>query len=201
MNNFNVEIRSDSVFLSGYVNAVERESRVLHDTAGEFVEKVKTGVFADAIRKAEKIGLMFNHTRTIGDTENGLELQEDSIGLHARATVTDAEIIEKAKAGSLRGWSFGFKPIAQKWGMTDTGRRLRTLTEIELFEVSILDVTPAYIATTIEMRDDGATVREYRQGDPEINTDPKADDSDNADKSAFLFDLANKKREIELLAL
>lgn len=202
MSNFDIEIRADSVRISGYVNAVERESRILHDTAGEFIEKVRAGVFADAIRKAEKIGLMFNHTRAIGDTDSGLSLMEDAIGLYAEAVVTDAEIIEKAKAGTLRGWSFGFQPLAQTWGMTDTGRRLRTLEAIDLFEVSILDVTPAYIATTIEMRDDGATVKEYRNGETQSQTDPKADDGKPTDPPAFFMsDLAYRAREIERIAL
>ena len=35
---FKVEIRGDSVHIDGYVNAVERESKVLHDEHGQFVE-------------------------------------------------------------------------------------------------------------------------------------------------------------------
>lgn len=156
MNNsssFNVEIRADSVLVSGYVNAVERHSRLIHDRQlGDFIEQVRAGVFSDAIDRAESVGLMFNHVRAIGDTESCLELTEDAIGLHATATITDPEIIEKAKANALRGWSFGFRSLQDSWSMTDTGQRLRTLEKIDLFEVSILDCTPAYIATSIEAR-------------------------------------------------
>ena len=161
---FSVEIRADSVIVSGYVNAVERESRILRDQTGEFVEKVRAGVFADAIDRVESVGLMFNHVRAIGDTDSCLELKEDAIGLHATALITDPEIIEKAKANALRGWSFGFYPLEESWGMTDTGKRLRTLEKIDLFEVSILDCTPAYIATSIEARNlDKAEYRQYSE--------------------------------------
>ena len=37
-----------------------------------------------------------------------LELYEDNIGLRAIATVTDEQVIEKARNKELRGWSFGF---------------------------------------------------------------------------------------------
>ena len=55
--------------------------------------------------------LLFNHNknRKLGSIENGnLELYEDNIGLRAIATVTDEQIIEKARNKELCGWSFGF---------------------------------------------------------------------------------------------
>ena len=55
--------------------------------------------------------LLFNHdkNRNLGSIENGnLELYEDNIGLRAIATVTDEQVIKKAKNKELRGWSFGF---------------------------------------------------------------------------------------------
>ena len=46
---FKVEIRNDSVHIDGYVNAVERDSKVLRDDRGEFIEKVKAGAFQSVI--------------------------------------------------------------------------------------------------------------------------------------------------------
>ena len=48
-----VEIRADkagkkSVCVSGYVNVVERESRILHDRSGPYIEKIAAGAFAKA---------------------------------------------------------------------------------------------------------------------------------------------------------
>lgn len=156
----NFEIRSaDKAVISGYVNAVERESRVLHRVGGlPFKEIVRQGTFAKALKNGNTVQLMLNHERTICDTNSGLELREDNIGLFAKAVISDKEVIYAAKNGKLTGWSFGFKCKKDTWN--DTGE-IRTLEEIELDEVSILTKTPAYTATSIELRD-GDLLRECR---------------------------------------
>ena len=90
-----VELRNDSVHISGYVNAVGRDSRRLCDDWGcPFVEQVAAGTFDKAIKRADNIGLMKNHETTIGGTQAGnLTLYEDSIGLYAECDVTDAEVV------------------------------------------------------------------------------------------------------------
>ena len=40
-----MEVRNDRIVIDGYVNAVERESKVLYDTRGEFIEKIRAGCF------------------------------------------------------------------------------------------------------------------------------------------------------------
>lgn len=40
-----IEMRGNSAFISGYVNAVERDSKTLHNAQGAFVERAETGVF------------------------------------------------------------------------------------------------------------------------------------------------------------
>ena len=87
-----------------------------------------------------------------------MELREDNIGLFAKAVISDKEVISASKNGKLTGWSFGFKCKKDTWN--DTGE-IRTLEEIELDEVSILTKTPAYTATSIELRD-GDLLRECR---------------------------------------
>ena len=156
----NIEIRAkDKAVISGYVNAVERESRVLHRVGGlPFREIVRQGTFKKALETGKPVSLMLNHERTICDTNSGLELREDGIGLHAKAVISDKEVISAAKNGKLTGWSFGFKCKKDSWN--DTGE-IRTLEEIELDEVSILTKTPAYTATSIELRD-GDILRECR---------------------------------------
>ena len=156
----NFEIRNaDTAVISGYVNAVERESRVLHRVGGlPFKEIVRQGTFAKALKNGNPVQLMLNHERVICDTDSGLELREDNIGLFAKAVISDKEVISCAKNGKLTGWSFGFKCKKDTWN--DTGE-IRTLEEIELDEVSILTKTPAYTATSIELRD-GDILRECR---------------------------------------
>ena len=88
----NIRVTKDSVEIDGYVNAVERLSKPLKDRLGEFVERVKVGAFKRALERAEDVRILLNHdwTRDLGGIKDGnLELYEDAIGLHARATITD----------------------------------------------------------------------------------------------------------------
>lgn len=185
-----VEIRKDgSALITGYVNVVGRESRVLHDVSGQFVEVIEPGTFQRALDKTDTVGLMFNHDRNVSTTDNTLELVEDNIGLYAKAMVKDAEVIRRAKENKLTGWSFGFVENSDTWDTRADGMRRRTITDLDLLEVSILDVTPAYIATSIEMRGEQATLKERRDlGDNvEIvdNSEPAPKEPPAPDKGAI----------------
>jgi HK97 family phage prohead protease len=150
-----IEIRANSVILDGYINVPLRESRVLPSPRGPFVEEILPKAFERALQKTDSVDLLFNHDRNrkLGSTKTGeLELREDNVGLRAIATVFDDEVIEKAKKGELRGWSFGFSSIADEWRTRDDGMQKRSISELELYEVSVLDKTPAYLATSIEAR-------------------------------------------------
>lgn len=164
-----VEIRKDgTALITGYVNVVGRESRVLQDISGEFVEVIEPGTFARALSKVDSVGLMFNHMRNVDTADNTFELAEDNIGLYAKAVIKDAEVIQRAKEKKLTGWSFGFYENAEKWDNRADGMRRRTVTDLDLVEVSILDVTPAYIATSIEMRGEQATLKERRASGDDV---------------------------------
>ena len=193
-----IQIRSDgSAIIEGYVNVVERKSRVLRDVAGDFIEIVRAGTFQRALEANQDVGLMFDHVRSLGSQADGvLELHEDAVGLHARALVNDAEVIDKARAGQLRGWSFGFRVLDDTWA-EEGGMRVRTLDDIDLREVSILDVTPAYIATSIEMRDDATSLLEFRMADEplEVTEEPKPE-LDPEPEQFINADLYRKKLDI-----
>ena len=165
-----VEIRNDSVFISGYVNAVERLSKpireTLHGRVRTFLERIKAGVFRTALKRNNNVLVLLNHdnTRVLASTEDGnAVLDEDNIGLKAEITITDKEVVQKAREGRLSGWSFGF--IANDDVITTEGNdEIRTVTDLELLEVSILDDTkaPAYYGTSIEAREGGAKMVEIR---------------------------------------
>lgn len=160
-------IRSDSVTLEGYVNAVERNSKPLTERGVTFIERIGAGAFKRAIAKAKDIRILLNHNwdKDLGGLSDGnLELEEDSIGLKARAVITDPEVIEDAKKGNLVGWSFGFEDEPD--GVTqlrdeETGYPLRKVKDLNLFEVSILNrkKSPAYVGTLVNVRDDGTEER------------------------------------------
>lgn len=175
-----VEIRGDHVVLDGYVNATGRDSRILASPRGRFVEQVEPGTFGRALSRAGRVELRFNHGPTLGSTEDGaLELREDAIGLRATATVTDPAVVEKARAGELRGWSFGFRKLKDRWEDWRDDIQRRCLEEIELREVSILDKTPAYIATSIEERDGETHVLEERATEDQQEAEEAAQETEN----------------------
>lgn len=183
-----INLREDSVEISGYVNAVERNSKPLVSRLGKFVERIRKGAFSNALQRDTEVFLLLNHdkSRVLGSTKQGnLELTEDSIGLHARATVTDPEVIEEARNGDLVGWSFGFYDIpdgVDKGTDEETNLPLRKLRDLDLREVSILDrkKTPAYDGTLLMARadDDNMFIAEpYTEEDTVTTTEHTIDAS------------------------
>lgn len=156
-----ITVRADSVELEGYVNAIERKSKPLWSRIGQFVERICRGAFKRALERNDDVRIMLNHTRDLGGQKDGnLELHEDNIGLHARATITDPEVVQKAKDGKLSGWSFGFYDREVEQKRDEDGFPLRDVIDLDLEEVSILDdtTTPAYDGTLVSVRSDEKTV-------------------------------------------
>lgn len=157
-----VSIRADSVLIEGYVNAIERNSKPLMSRIGRFIERICKGAFSNALKRNDDVHVLLNHdwNRDLGSTKQGnLELTEDSIGLHARAVITDKDVIEDARQGNLVGWSFGFEDIGggvEQRVDSETGLPLRVVKDLNLYEVSILNrkKSPAYDGTLIMARDD-----------------------------------------------
>ena len=153
----NITIRADdTVEIDGYVNAVERNSKTLTDRQGQFVERICKGAFAKALSRAEDVRILLNHNwdRDLGGTADGnLELNEDAIGLHARAIIKDADVVKKARNGDLVGWSFGFSDREVENG-EEKGLPLREVRDLDLYEVSLIDRSkiPAYDGTLVAVR-------------------------------------------------
>lgn len=201
-----IEIRNDSVLLDGYINAVGRESRVLPSPKGRFKEQIVPKTFERALLKAVDVDLLFNHnkSRKLGSiSEGNLELREDNIGLRGIATVSDPEIIQKARDGELQGWSFGFACLKDTWTDGEDGISKRMVEDLDLIEVSILDKTPAYIATSIEARGEEEVMHEQRIEDfvstIEDKSEPKEDSKE--EKRESNIDLTLFENEITLLKL
>ena len=158
-----INIRADSVEIEGYVNAVERDSKPLWSRIGQFIERIKAGAFKKALERNDDVKILLNHnpTRELGGTKQGnLELNEDNIGLKARAVITDEEVVRKARNNELVGWSFGFYDRSVIRKVID-GILHREVDDLDLEEVSILDTTkePAYDGTLIMARSDGGQMQ------------------------------------------
>lgn len=167
-----IEIRTDSIHISGYVNAVGRDSRPITGATEKFVEVIEPAAFRASLERNPHVELLLNHNkeRRLASTDEGtLRLEEDNIGLRAECDITDAEVIEKARKRELRGWSFGMYAIdTEKEERADNIPR-RHVKKLDMFEVSLIDNTmrPAYAGTLVECRAEGAVVSETRSNDDE----------------------------------
>ncbi len=200
-----IEVREDSVVVTGYVNAVERYSKPiranLRGKMQKFIEKIKAGVFETALKRNNNVKVLLNHNseRELANTQDGTAiLEEDNIGLRAEVTITDAEVVEKAKNNKLVGWSFGFYSNADEVAQEAT-LATRTITDMDLVEVSILDdsKTPAYDGTSIETRCEGEKEFEIRATIEEIEAEAEAKHKAIGDVDYKAIDEQHKKVEIE----
>lgn len=171
----NLEIRNDGgLEVSGYVNAVDRYSKELYSERGKFIEKVEPNTFQRALERADNVDMLLKHDirRKLASTEDAtLELREDNIGLYARAIIHDKTVIQEAKEGNLKGWSFGFRALSDTWEEEKPVAR-RTLEDIDLMEVSLLTIEPAYIATSVQVRVEGIEQRSRPDGVVEEDEEP-----------------------------
>ena len=158
-----IRVRGDSVEIDGYVNAVERKSKPLWSRMGQFVERICKGAFKRALERNKNVRILLNHRqdRDLGGQADGnLELNEDSIGLHARAVIKDPEVVEKARDGKLTGWSFGFYDRDVENKRDEDGFPLRDVRDLDLEEVSLLDDehVPAYDGTLVSVRSEESSI-------------------------------------------
>ena len=137
----------------------------MHGKVRTFLERIRAGVFRDALKRNDEVLVLLNHdnNRVLATTKDTAVLEEDNIGLRAEITITDPEVVQKARDGKLTGWSFGFGANDDEL-TTEGSSEIRTVTSLELREVSILDDTksPAYYGTLIETREGGAEVMHIR---------------------------------------
>ena len=171
-----IEIRNDTAVVSGYVNAVGRDSRPITDVRGKFVEQIEPGAFRASLERSENVDLLLNHDKSnvYASTRDGsLKLTEDSIGLRAEAVLTDAEMIRKARSGEFRGWSFGMYVGDSAMEERAEGIPRRHVKSLNMFEVSLIDKSriPCYVGTSVECRADSEDVLaelRYSEEEPEI---------------------------------
>lgn len=155
-----VEVRSDGVHISGYVNVPGRASRPVITPRGKVIETIEQGAFKNALAKiGDELRMLMDHNsaRQLASVADGtLTAREDAIGLYAEATVTDPEVITAAKKHEIRGWSFNMKNVQDELEQRAEGLPLRKVKSFDMSEISlILHAVPCYSATSVEVRADG----------------------------------------------
>ena len=129
----------------------------LSEDLGGFRERIAPGAFAKTIQSGD-IRCLWNHDANIviGRNKSGtLRMSEDSAGLYYECDAPDTQLVRDMvmspiSRGDVNQCSFGFRTISDKWAKVD-GEWLRTLLEVELFDVSPVTY-PAYAATDVGLR-------------------------------------------------
>lgn len=201
------QLDDGSLHITGYVNITDKPSRVLRDSKGHnFVERVEPRCFARALNSGTNVKFLLNHNHDIhlGSLDEGnLKLTEDNIGLKIDATVNNEEVRQAYDEGGFSGFSYGFQKIKDNFRDWDNGVQLRTLQEIRLIEVSLLDskTVPAYLGSlvNVEHREENGIDTEIRAFSNELEqeniesteqVEQRADELVKPDLSA-LFDAEN----------
>lgn len=128
------------------------------DIGGFFREKLKRGCFANSLRRGDIRALYdHDHGRVLGRTSSGsLRLMEDAIGLRfeldVEETTPDGQtVLALVGRQDVNQCSFGFRVISEEWRDEGDGTLpLRIITEVELYEVSIV-AWPAYDTTSVQL--------------------------------------------------
>ncbi len=170
-----IEVRADGLHISGYVNVTGKLSRPVVTPRGKVIETIEERAFDEAIRKSGDVTVQLDHdaghvyART---SDNSLTLREDAIGLHADVLITDKTIIEIARKGKLRGWSFGMYNVENEMeARANDELPIRHIKSLMLDHISLIkDKIPCYAATSVEYRADEAVDIEQRALDitPEL---------------------------------
>lgn len=161
-----IEIRADGVHISGYVNVTEKKSRPVITPHGRVVEEIEPRAFEKALGRAENVPMTKDHDPAVvlAETRAGsLRLYEDEIGLHYDADITDAQTIEEARAGKIRGLSFGMRNVIDILEERAEDLPLRRIKDLDLDHIAlVVNRMPVYSATSVEVRADAVVDIETR---------------------------------------
>lgn len=149
----------------------------LSEDLGGFREKIAPGAFKKTIKSAD-VRALWNHNAdyVLGRTKSKtLTLQEDEEGLMMEVEPPDTQwardLMVSIERGDVTQMSFGFRTISDKWEHTEGEPDLRTLEEVELFDVSPVTY-PAYPETNVAVR----SRQEWLKSQPGESDDSAEDD-------------------------
>jgi len=150
-----IEVRSedDKPKIKGHAAVFDK----LSEDLGGFREKIVSGAFAKTIKKSD-IRALFNHdpNYVLGRNKAGtLTLEEDERGLAIEIDPPDTsyarDLMVSIERGDITQMSFAFKTIKDSWENQDKKESVRTLEEVDLFDVSPVTY-PAYPQTDVKVR-------------------------------------------------
>lgn len=166
------KIDDGSIEIFGYVNITERRSKIIRSKGKTFREEIRQGAWRNAINRNSDIKLLVNHSwdKIYGSTKDNLKLTEDAVGAKYSIRTSDDDLIKKAENGEFKGLSFAFN--ARKDTFTDDGAvQLRSIEDMDVTEISLLTVEPAYDGCIVECRGKDGVELETRDHSLKIDTE------------------------------
>ena len=162
--------------ITGHAAMFNKLSEILFD----FREKIAPGAFTKSIKK-DDVRALFNHDpnyvlgRNLAKT---LKLSEDDLGLAIEIDPPDTQwardLQESIRRGDISQMSFGFHTIKDEWFFEKGKIPIRTLTEVQLFDVSPVTY-PAYPSTSVACRDYLNSLKTTEQSDGQGALKQRAD--------------------------
>ena len=144
---------TDEMKIEGYFVVFNSETKLFEN----YYEEISDKAFKDI--DLTDIRALADHdtAKVLGRTKsNTLKLSVDDKGLYGEITINknDSEAVnlyERVKRGDIDQCSFGFNILNEQMEQRADGTTKWTITEIELFEVSVVTF-PAYADTSVEAR-------------------------------------------------
>lgn len=143
--NTRAESTDQPASIEGYAAVFNSKAKI----CDYFEEIIEPGAFARTLSENGDVRALFNHNwdNVLGRTKSGtLTLVEDDRGLNFNVTLPNTtvarDLSESMARGDINQCSFGFYVTGEIWDYS-VEPALRTITEVELFEISVVSI-PAY---------------------------------------------------------
>lgn len=143
-----------TIVVEGYAAVFDQPTNI----GDVFMEVIAPGAFRNALSRGDDVEFLINHggLPLARSTAGNLTMAEDAHGLKIRAVLdaTDPDvqrIVPKMRGKLLDQMSFAFQATGQRWDSSAEGLDVRTVTDVALFDVSIVN-RGAYPQTTIALR-------------------------------------------------
>lgn len=172
-----VEVRQEdgTLTVEGYAALFDTPTNI----GDVFIEQIERGAFRNALARGDDVEFLINHggLPIARSTAGNLHLEEDERGLKIRAQLDPSDpdvqrIVPKMRAGMLDQMSFAFQATGQRWDNSADGLDVRTITDVVLYDVSVVN-RGAYPDTSIALRsrDEARDEREKSKREAEKKVD------------------------------
>lgn len=157
---------------TGHAAVYKQRTAIGDPTRGGFIEQIAPGAFDRALSEDQDVRFLVDHdpSRVLARTASGtLSLSSDRRGLVVDADIADTSVGRDLRVllerGDISQMSFGFIVTRDEWAMQKDGPELRTIHDVDLFDVSAVTF-PAYPQTDAAIRAAGAVeIRKQRHAD------------------------------------